>query len=87
MLKQPKKSTKKPVKRQVTPKPTSTEQVTVLIENVKVWRDDCLAQNLLTSALFWGEAVLGLGGGDLDFYLVAKIHYQMNNFIRCLGVC
>jgi hypothetical protein len=53
------------------------DQVNVLVEQIKTWRDDAYHQRLFESAIFWGEKVLNMTGYSepMDIYCLAEIYY------------
>ncbi|KAI8802366.1 hypothetical protein BJ742DRAFT_659725, partial [Cladochytrium replicatum] len=46
------------------------------------WRGDAIAQNLYTSAAYWGDKLVSLTGDASDVYWLAHTYFQTNQFKR-----
>jgi anaphase-promoting complex subunit 6 len=71
----PQKRTYKPVQ----------DQINVLIEQIRTWRDDAFHQRLFQSAIFWGEKVIAMSDSrePMDIYQLAQIYYLHHDYRDC----
>jgi anaphase-promoting complex subunit 6 len=61
------------------------DQVNVLVEQIRTWRDDAFYQRLYPSALFWGEKIVSMTGYQepMDIYYLAQIYYLNQEYLQC----
>ncbi|TPX72149.1 hypothetical protein SpCBS45565_g00656 [Spizellomyces sp. 'palustris'] len=53
-----------------------------VIESLRRWRKDAWDQNLWSTASYWGDKILTIGGEPQDYYWQAKIYFATGEFAR-----
>lgn len=57
--------------------------MSVLVEQIRTWRDDAFAQGINESALFWGEQIVAITDDEpMDIFSLAQIYYQNTDYIQ-----